>query len=329
MKISIIIPFYNVENYIIDCINSVKAQTFTDFECILIDDKSSDNSLRNAIETINNDVRFKIIVHKENLRQGGARNTGIKNANGDWIVFLDSDDEWKSNFLEKMYNEAINSEADIVVCTYEEIDKDGRIINYSPQNIKGIQTNKDLLLETFLETPSPVNKLYKRELWADISFPTNIFYEDLATIFQTILYAKKVSFISDSLYIYNQRENSTTKHFNIKQIEDRIKSFNIIKDIFKKNNIKNNSILIRIYASRIVRSACFNILKYHTHEVNKSKITILREFKKSLNKEYFGYKYIHYYNSLSLKFFSLLFNSSITLTYLIGMFWIKINKKKM
>ena len=107
MKISIIIPFYNVEKYIIDCINSVKAQTFTDFECILIDDKSNDNSLRNAIETINDDTRFKIIVHKENLRQGGARNTGIKNANGDWIVFLDSDDEWKSNFLEKMYNEAL------------------------------------------------------------------------------------------------------------------------------------------------------------------------------------------------------------------------------
>ena len=224
MKISIIIPFYNVEDFIVDCINSVKAQTFTDFECILIDDKSCDNSLRNAIETINNDSRFKIIVHKENLRQGGARNTGIRNANGDWIVFLDSDDEWKSNFLERMYNEAINSEADIVVCTYEEIDKNGKIINYSPQNIKGIHTNKELLIETFLETPSPVNKLYKKELWKDINFPTNIFYEDLATIFQTIFYAKKVSFISDSLYIYKQRENSTTKQFSIKQIEDRIKS---------------------------------------------------------------------------------------------------------
>lgn len=329
MKISIIIPFYNVEDFIVDCINSVKAQTFTDFECILIDDKSCDNSLRNAIETINNDSRFKIIVHKENLRQGGARNTGIRNANGDWIVFLDSDDEWKSNFLERMYNEAINSEADIVVCTYEEIDKNGKIINYSPQNIKGIHTNKELLIETFLETPSPVNKLYKKELWKDINFPTNIFYEDLATIFQTIFYAKKVSFISDSLYIYKQRENSTTKQFSIKQIEDRIKSFNIIKDIFKKNNIKNDPILIRIYASRIVRSACFNILKYDTHKTDKSKISILREFKNSLSKEYFGFNYINYYNSLSLKFFSLLFNSSITLTYLIGMFWIRINKKKM
>ena len=329
MKISIIIPFYNVEKYIIDCINSVKAQTFTDFECILIDDKSSDNSLRNAIETINDDTRFKIIVHKENLRQGGARNTGIKNANGDWIVFLDSDDEWKSNFLEKMYNEAITSGADIVVCNYEKIDSDGKIINYNLQNIKGIQTNRDLLLEAFLESPSPVNKLYKKEIWKEISFPTNIFYEDLATIFQTVFYAKKVFFIDDSLYIYKQIENSTTKQFNEKQIKDRLIAFDIIKEILKKNKIKNIPILFHIYASRIVRSVCFNILKYDTNSTHKSKITILKEFRDLLDKKYFGFKYIHYYNSFSLKLFSLLFNSSITLTYLIGIIWIKFNKKKM
>lgn len=328
MKISVIIPFYNVENYIIDCINSVKAQTFSDFECILVDDKSEDNSLKNAIEAISNDIRFRIISHKKNMRQGGARNTGIKNANGDWIAFLDSDDEWKSNFLEEMYNEAIASGADIVVCDYENIDKEGRIINYSSQYISGIQTNKDLLLESFLETPSPVNKLYKKEIWKEICFPTNIFYEDLATIFKTIFFAKKVSFINNSLYIYKQREDSTTKQFNEKQITDRLSAFAIIEDFFKKNKIKNDPILIRIYASRIVRSACFNILKYNTHNTNRSKIKILKDFRYLLDRKYFGFKYIRYYNSFSLKMFSLLFNSSITLTYLIGMLWIKINKKK-
>lgn len=328
MKISVIIPFYNVENYIVDCINSVKAQTFTEFECILIDDKSKDNSFERAKNTINNDARFRIISHKENTRQGGARNTGIKNAIGDWIVFLDSDDEWKSNFLEKMYNEATVSGADIVVCIYEKVDSKGRIIGYSPQYISGVQTDKNILLESFLETPSPVNKLYKKKIWNNLIFPTNIFYEDLATIFQTVFYAEKVSFINNSLYIYKQRNYSTTKQFNERQIIDRFKAFDIIENVFEKNKIDKTPILIRIYASRIVRSTCFNILKYDTHTISKSKITILKEFRSSLDRKYFGFKYIRHYNSFSLKFFTLLFNLSIPLTYFIGMIWININKKK-
>ena len=114
MKISIIIPFYNVQEYIGQCILSVKAQTFTDFECLLINDQSPDNSLAEAIKAIGHDPRFKIIEHSENKRQGGARNTGLSHAKGQWIAFLDSDDSWHNNFLETIYTQAISTQAEEV-----------------------------------------------------------------------------------------------------------------------------------------------------------------------------------------------------------------------
>ena len=119
-KISIIIPFYNVENYIAKCINSVKNQTFTDFECILIDDESPDTSKQIAEQIIQNDKRFRVISQL-NKGLGGARNTGLDNAKGEWVVFLDSDDYWERDFLRIMYEKATKYNADIIVCRYKSI----------------------------------------------------------------------------------------------------------------------------------------------------------------------------------------------------------------
>lgn len=328
MKISIIIPFYNVENYIENCINSVKSQTFTDFECFLIDDKSTDRSLLKATNAIAGDSRFRIIQHKTNLKQGAARNTGLDNASGEWIVFLDSDDQWENNFLEKMYTEATTSQVDIVVCQYQKVNDSGNVIEVLPLPFSGVITCKNLLVEAFLETPSPVNKIYRRTLWEHLRFPTDIFYEDLATIFQTVFYAQNVKFIHEAPYLYYQRVGSTTKKFNEKQIDDRLKAFKIIEEACQKNHFENTQILINIYASRIVRSGCFNILKYDTTTADKSKIALLTAFKKQLNPNLFNIKHLATYSSNSLKLFSALFNTSIILTYWVGLLWIKLNKEK-
>ena len=130
-KISIIIPFYNVENYIAKCINSVKNQTFTDFEFILIYYESPDNSKQIAEKLIENDSRFKIISQL-NKGLGGARNTGLDNAKGEWVVFLDSDDYWERDFLQIMYEKATKYKADIIVCRYKSISPSG--INFISVN---------------------------------------------------------------------------------------------------------------------------------------------------------------------------------------------------
>ncbi len=326
MKISIIIPVYNVEKYIKKCIQSVKNQTFLDFECILVDDVSPDNSIEIAEKTIGKDNRFTIIRHQYNTRQGGARNTGLDNAKGDWIVFLDSDDEWEENFLERMYNQAVNNTADIVVCKFKKV-FDNNIEEHSKQTFVGILTDIKLKAKSFLEDPSPVNKMYRKEVWENIRFPSHIFYEDLATVFKTAFFSNRILFIDESLYKYNQVEGSTTKKFIPQQINDRLKAFDIITDFCKQQNFNDISILSEIYATRVVRSACFNIMKYNTSIIKKNKIIILKEFKLKLDKKYFNLTQVLRYPSLSLRIFGLLFLSSTILTYLVAIIWIKINKK--
>jgi len=191
-KISIIIPFYNVENYIAKCINSVKNQTFTEFECILIDDESPDASKQVAEQAIQGDKRFRIISQL-NKGLGGARNTGLDNAKGEWVVFLDSDDYWERDFLRIMYEKATKYNADIIVCRYKSISSRGEEVGLNILLSEGVYTEKKLLLEFMLSFPTAWNKLYKRELWKIIRFPEKLYYEDLGTIFQLVFNAERNS----------------------------------------------------------------------------------------------------------------------------------------
>lgn len=134
---SVIIPLYNKENYITDTLNSVLGQTFTDFEIIVINDASTDNSL--AVAEAVKDERIRFINHPVNKGLSAARNTGIKNASSDYVTFIDADDLWKSEFLEKVYL-LINQhpECSIYGTRYEEIYPGNLIldIGVSLENLK-------------------------------------------------------------------------------------------------------------------------------------------------------------------------------------------------
>lgn len=289
MKISIIIPFYNVEKYIDRCIKSVKTQTFTDFECILIDDKSTDNTFFKAKKAIGIDSRFRIIQHKENKRQGGARNTGLDNANGEWITFLDSDDLWQPNYLERMHEEAIKSEVDIVVCQMKKINDENQLFNFKQLSITGIYTNQQELVDIFIEHPTTCNKLYKRQIWETLRFPENLFQEDLATCFQTAFYAQRVLFIEDPLYLYYQRQNSTSKHFSIKLMEERMAIFEIMKEVIVKRLNKDVNRLNLIYLMSVVYATHNEIVRYAKKE---EKLLLLRQTYHLWNKDFFNPKAI-------------------------------------
>ena len=117
-KVSVIIPVYNVEKYLRECLNSVVNQTLKDIEIICVNDGSTDNSLAILQEYAKNDKRI-VLINQENKNAGAARNTGLAHATGEYLSFLDSDDFFELNMLEEMYNSAKENSLDIVICDYD------------------------------------------------------------------------------------------------------------------------------------------------------------------------------------------------------------------
>jgi len=160
-KISVIVPIYNVKDYLVETIISLQRQTFTDFECLLIDDGSTDGSAEVCDEVTEKDLRFKVF-HKENGGQNTARNLGLKNASGDYITFVDGDDRLPDYALELMYNAAVENNCDyvagqrLVVKKSEEVDSD------KLKNVMRAKTRK-LALESQIRSDIKYLKMLLKE----------------------------------------------------------------------------------------------------------------------------------------------------------------------
>lgn len=205
MKFSIIIPVYNVEKYITKCIESVKAQTLTDFECLIINDGTKDNSVEIANKAINGDDRF-VIHHKVNGGLSDARNYGIAKAQGEYVFLLDSDDYIGETLLEDTYNMAKQYDSDIVCFDMMYVYEDGRESVSSGGNfeVTNFKDNKDLI---FINN-SANNKVYRRSFLEGKEFVKGMWYEDLAVIPTWLAQANNVSHVAKPLYYYLQREGS-------------------------------------------------------------------------------------------------------------------------
>ena len=211
--ISVIIPVYNVEKYIERCLESVQAQSFTDFEVLMVDDGSPDKSAELA-EKYTADSRFKLIRQK-NGGPGVARNTALAQAQGEYVAFVDSDDAVTGDFLEKLYAAAIQTHADVVMCGYLLCDKNGRrthekILIKRPDVYTGEEIMNDLLRDVSVKC-FLWNKLWKRSLFTDngIVFPKGLF-EDTYTVSLLIYHAQRIAVIKDRTYIYTRRGDSIT-----------------------------------------------------------------------------------------------------------------------
>lgn len=212
-RISIIVPVYNVEEYIFECIDSILNQTFTDFELILVNDGSNDNSgnICEKYKAIDNRIK---VIHKQNGGLSDARNEGLKIANGDYIGFVDSDDIISSNMYEILYNLAEKYNADISSCAMKSfsnnLDNNSSINNGNIRMFKG----QDIIkahYEGKLNQISACNKLYRNNLFEEIKFPKGRIYEDISIIYK--LYAKCNTLVESKsdLYFYRRREGSITK----------------------------------------------------------------------------------------------------------------------
>ncbi len=207
--ISIIVPIYNVEKYLSRCINSVLSQTITDFELLLIDDGSTDKSGDICDSYAQKDSRIKVF-HKENGGVSAARNYGLDNARGEWIAFVDADDWIDKNMYHQMYNKAISSRADIVLCSFYEYHGLGKTFL-----VEAISTGSDkieILRNYMLSFTSLCNMLVHRSLYDKnkLRIPEYIINcEDFWLTVRLFYYANKISSLYVPLYYYN-RENANS-----------------------------------------------------------------------------------------------------------------------
>lgn len=259
--ISIIVPVYNVELYLKDCIESILYQSYTNFEVILVNDGSSDNSLNICNHFYTLDKRV-ILINKINGGLSDARNRGLESAKGDFICFIDSDDIIHQDFLKILITNI--DDCDFVMVNYESFMKiEDTSINLYPQPLKYkvFSSYESLqLIETF-KYPLFVlawNKLYKRDLWKYLRFPYGKIHEDEFVIHHILDNCQKVKFIDLNLYYYRQRSDSIMSSAKAeKAINDKIEAYADRRDFFIRNGIKDrahdlNSLIITKCALREV-----------------------------------------------------------------------------
>jgi glycosyltransferase involved in cell wall biosynthesis len=235
-KVSIIVPIYNVERYLRNCIESIMAQSLKDIEIILVNDGSIDNCGKICNEYVKNDKRINVI-HKQNGGLSDARNAGIKFAKGDFIGFVDGDDSIDQNMYEVLYNLCIDQNTDISTCLIKSDNINLKNDFLVESNVKVLDSKNAIheLYEGTLSGFSACNKLYKKEIFENILFPIGRVYEDAAVMYLLYDRAKKITFINYPLYNYTPRELSITRSgFSVKRF-DVVSNYYETYDFMEKN----------------------------------------------------------------------------------------------
>ena len=240
-KISVIVPVYNVEQYLHRCVDSILTQSFTDFELLLINDGSKDSSGRICDEYLVKDNRVRVF-HKENGGVSSARNMGLDNARGEWVTFVDSDDWIDNTMYQEMYEKVIHENADISYCDINMIfsssEKCWKAAKYDSSKIH--------FLNNFIasEWTSLCNILVRRSLFVEnqIRNPEDFkFAEDYHVATRLMYFAKKVCYVPKPLYCYNRiNESSALHNFSSDHYEkERLVNLDII-NFFIKEGVYND-----------------------------------------------------------------------------------------
>lgn len=247
-EVSIIVPVYNAAATLCKTVDSIQNQTFRDWELILIDDCSKDESKKICDEFALADKRIRVIAHKKNSGPSAVRNTGLKNASGEFIVFVDSDDLISKDYLQQLLSAQKKYQADIIWCNYADV-----IVGNSPvntnHNIPCFQKiSKEFLLNLFLQNTvglgSTCNKLYRKSfiLRNKIEFnEERVRAEDWEFNLMLFDCSPIVYAIPDVLYYYiHQNKSSVMASYRSKDLKLMIRSHNLLKNIFESNGFDLN-----------------------------------------------------------------------------------------
>lgn len=209
-KISVIVPVYNGEKYLRQCLDSIVTQTHRHLEIILVNDGSTDSSGGICGEYAARDDRIRVL-HQENRGQSAARNTGLDTMTGEYVSFVDADDFIAPEMLEKLLT-AMETGADVSLCNIRRVSEDG-----SPEGVCPIGDGRlprqeflrKLLAEQAWFYVSPVNKLYRKRIFEKLRFPEGFIYEDEAIIYPVAARCETIVTLSEALYYYRRVPDST------------------------------------------------------------------------------------------------------------------------
>ena len=221
--ISIIVPIYNNEPYLARCINSLLNQTYKNTEILLIDDGSYDNSLSICKKYAKKDSRIKV-WHQEYLGVSEARNKGVELATGEFIIFLDGDDEAHPDYVQKLYDTLVENNLDIAAACLLRV-KNGKPVNQDEVTDRlQLFDGTNIQMKTFERNRYfymvVCGKLFKKKLFEGLKFPKGRINEDESLIYKLYWKSKKIGFIDDYLYLYHYNGDSITeKKYNIHRLD--------------------------------------------------------------------------------------------------------------
>lgn len=228
--VSIIVPVYNVQDYLGKCLDSLTRQTLKEIEIICINDCSTDNSQLILQEYANKDSRIKVINLEENRKQGGARNVGIRLSKSPYLAFVDSDDWVDLTMFETLYHKASECQADLVSCDYFSYHSDtnmpiGKNLDFAAFTLPADKRNRLFLLNGVRLWTC----LFQRSLFFDndLFFPEHLLYEDNAIVMALYLSASTVCKVDIPLYFYRCNNSSTTRSLNNYRFFDRLETSRI------------------------------------------------------------------------------------------------------
>ena len=236
--ISIIVPVYKTERFLNECIDSILAQTFADFELILVDDGSPDACPALCDAAAAKDCRIRV-VHQKNRGLSGARNAGLDAARGGWIAFVDSDDTITPDYCAKLYAAVQETGARMAVCNYRQVDEELQPIKeqYLHVRCEVITTVQALERSTLLPYMVVWNKLYHRSIFDDLRFAVGKLNEDTMLISYAYEKAEKIANIPDALYLYRKVAGSIVNSKVTLRNLDRVEANYIVFECARRHGV--------------------------------------------------------------------------------------------
>lgn len=230
--ISVIVPVYNVYSFLGECVESICNQTFADLEILLVDDGSTDQSGVLCDKYAEKDDRIRVI-HQQNQGLSGARNTGVKHANAEFIVFVDSDDRIHSEMIQALYKAMQQNDADISICSHKIIQENEpkEQTGISIENLENIEilTGRECVKRMYSAQPIDMvvawNKLYKKEIFSQLQYPVGRLHEDEFLTYKILYPLAKCVYVKAPLYEYRMRKNSIVSNKSFRRLKDKMDAY--------------------------------------------------------------------------------------------------------
>ncbi|MEG0408884.1 MAG: glycosyltransferase family 2 protein [Bacilli bacterium] len=305
--ISVIVPIYNVDNFLRQCLNSIVNQTYKNLEIILVDDGSTDTSLKICLEYQLRDKRI-LVFSKRNGGQSAARNIGLDIAKGDYIIFVDSDDWCELDCIQYLFDKCVNDELNYASVTgYDFYEESGRkvLINKSKDVIfSNREAVEDILQFRRFTSDAPQFKLYKKELFKGLRFIEGMIFEDTQIMVHILDRVNKGGFYNIPKFTYRIHPNSTTKSLYSSKNKAQVLAYELNKNFI----INNYPYLLKNLEHNVVASALFNLLRIYLNDIEKYFSddikyynTFLEKYRPIISKDYVLVDLLYYAYKLSKK----------------------------